>query len=58
MSKKVLDKGKFYHKLHQLQKRLTRTEVNEGHSSEKSFLRKSIIRKLKEKIYGKNRSTK
>lgn len=56
MSKKILDKGKMYHKLHQLQKRLTRSELNEGHSEKKIPFRKSLIKKLQEKIYGKNKT--
>lgn len=56
MSKKVLDKGKIFHKIHQLQKRLTRSDSNDGHSVDKIKIRKSIIKKLQEKIYGKNKS--
>jgi hypothetical protein len=55
MSNKVLDKGKLFHKIHQLQKRLTRSEQNEGHSDNKIIFRKSLIKKLQEKIYGKNK---
>lgn len=55
MSKKVLDKGKLFHKVHQLQKRLTRSEQNDGHGDKKIPFRKSLIKKLQEKIYGKNK---
>lgn len=55
MSAKKVDKGKLYHKLHQLQKKLFRTSENEGHSEEKIVIRKSMIKKIQEKIYGKNK---
>jgi len=56
MSNKKLDKGKLFHKLHQLQKRLTRMNVNEGHSQEKYAIRKSLIRTLLEATRGRGRS--
>jgi hypothetical protein len=56
MSNKKLDKGKLFHKLHQLQKRLTRMNVNEGHSQEKYAIRKSRIRTLLEATRGRGRS--
>ena len=49
MSNKVLDKGKIIHKLHQTQKQLNRAE------EEKKPFFKSLIKKLQEKIYGKNK---
>ena len=56
MSNKLLDKGKLFHKLHQLQKRLFRSKTNEGHHS---VLEDKIIeareRNLIEKIKGKNK---
>jgi hypothetical protein len=58
MSNKKLDKGKLYHKLHQLQKKLyywiTRSEQHDE-SDEKIV--KSRERTLLEKIKGKNKST-
>ncbi len=56
MSNKKQDKGKLFHKLHQLQKRLTRMNVNEGHSQEKFAIRKSRIRTLLEATRGRGRS--
>ena len=56
MSNKKLDKGKLFHKLHLLQKRLTRMNVNEGHSQEKYAIRKSRIRTLLEATRGRGRS--
>ena len=56
MSNKKLDKGKLFHKLHQLQKRLTRMNVNEGHSQEKYAIRNSRIRTLLEATRGRGRS--
>jgi len=55
MSNKKLDKGKLFHKLHQLQKRLTRMNVNEGHSQEKYAIRKSRIRTLLEATKGRGK---
>jgi hypothetical protein len=54
MSEKKADKGKFFKKLHQLQKRLTRAFMNEGHSEEKTKIRVAQEKKLIEKIKGKN----
>jgi hypothetical protein len=56
MSNKKLDKGKLFHKLHQLQKRVTRMNVNEGHSQEKYAIRKSRIRTLLEATRGRGKS--
>ena len=50
MSKKFEYKFKLFHKVHQLQKRLTRTKLNEGHSSEKISLRERRIKKLINRI--------
>ncbi len=55
MRNKKSDKGKLYHKLHQLQKRVTRMNLNEGHSAEKFSVRMSRIRTLIEGIRGKGK---
>jgi TRAP-type C4-dicarboxylate transport system substrate-binding protein len=55
MSEKKADKGKFFKKLHQLQKRLFRSLMNEGHSEEKIKIREAQEKKLIEKIKGKNK---
>ncbi len=55
MSNKKSDKGKLYHKLHQLQKRVTRMKDNDGHSAEKFTLRMSRIKTLIEGIRGRGR---
>lgn len=56
MSEKKLDKGKFFKKLHQLQKRLFRSKINDGHHS---FSQDKMIevreKSLIERIRGKNR---
>jgi hypothetical protein len=49
-----IDNSKWYHKLHQLQKRLIRMEENEGHSSEKKEKRKGQLRRLLDKVRLKN----
>lgn len=46
MSTKKNDKGKWFHKLHQLQKRMTRMNLNDGHAQEKLAIRLSRIRTL------------
>jgi len=45
-----IDNSKWYHKLHQLQKRLSRMEENEGHASEKKEKRKGQLRRLIDKV--------
>ena len=50
MSKKFAYKGKLWKKVHQLQKRITRTEENPGHSEEKLERRNRIIHKLLNRI--------
>lgn len=55
MSKKLVDKGKLRKKLHKLQKQLTRSKNNPGHSDEKDTIRMVRIQKLKEKIRGNNK---
>lgn len=56
MSEKKLDKGKFFKKLHQLQKRLFRSKTNDGHHN---FFQDKMIgireKNLIEKIKGKNK---
>lgn len=54
MSEKKVDLGKWFKKLHQLQKRLFRMEQNEGHSSEKVGKRKGMLKRLKDKIKYRN----
>jgi flagellar biosynthesis GTPase FlhF len=56
MSSKKNDKGKWFHKLHQLQKRMTRMTMNEGHSEDKMAIRKSRIRTLLNQIKGRGKS--
>ena len=50
MSKKYEYKSKLFRKVHQLQKRLYRTEQNPGHSEEKVERRNRIIHKLLNRI--------
>ena len=50
MSKKYAYKGKLFRKVYQLQKKLTRTKENPGHSEHKVRLREVRIRKLLNKI--------
>lgn len=49
-----IDRSRWYHKLHQLQKRLTRAEENEGHSKEKEGKRKGQLRRLLDKVRMRN----
>lgn len=54
MSEKRVDRGKWYHKLHQLQKRLFRSKNNEGHhNAEEDRILKSREHKLSERAKGK-----
>ena len=46
MSKKFEYKSKLFRKVHQLQKRLFRTEQNPGHSQDKVWFREMRIKKL------------
>ena len=50
MSKKYAYKGKLFRKVHQLQKQLTRTKENPGHSEHKVRLREVRIRRLLNRI--------
>ena len=50
MSKKYEYKYKLFAKIHQLQKRLYRTEQNPGHSEDKVWFREMRIKKLLNKI--------
>ena len=50
MSKKFEYKSKLFYKVHQLQKRLYRTEQNSGHSEDKVWFREMRIKKLLNKI--------
>jgi len=56
MSNKKNDKGKWFHKLHQLQKRMTRMTSNEGHSADKLAIRKSRVRTLLNQIKGRGKA--
>lgn len=56
MSNKKNDRGKWFHKLHQLQKRMTRMTSNEGHSADKFAIRKSRIRTLLKQIKGRGKT--
>ena len=58
MSEKKSDKGKLFKKLHQLQKRMTRMQVNDGHSEDKFKIRQSRISGLLEAIKGSGRRAK
>ena len=50
MSNKYAYKSKLFTKIHQLQKRLYRTEQNPGHSEDKVWFREMRIKKLLDKI--------
>jgi hypothetical protein len=50
MSKKFEYKSKLFRKIHQLQKRLTRTENNPGHSDSKVSFRQRLIKKYLNRI--------
>lgn len=58
MSQKKSDKGKLFKKLHQLQKRMTRMTINEGHSTDKLKIRQSRIKDLIDAIKGSGRKSK
>ena len=45
MSKKFEYKSKLFRKIHQLQKRLTRTKQNPGHSEDNVSFRERLIKK-------------
>mgnify|MGYP001054238407 FL=1 len=47
----TVDKGKWFHKLHQLQKRLYRSKKNPGHTSDLKYdLRLKRINEIKKKL--------
>ena len=50
MSKKFEYKSKLFRKIHQLQKRLTRTKQNPGHSQDKVSFRERLIKKYINRI--------
>ena len=55
MSEKKANKGKFFEKLHKLQKRLFRSKQNPGHhSKQEDEILKAREHKLLDKIKGKN----
>lgn len=56
MSKGKIDKSKWFHKLHQLQKRLNRAALNEGHSDHKSETRKGQLKRILEKVMGNKKT--
>jgi hypothetical protein len=56
MSKGKIDKSKWFHKLHQLQKRLNRAELNEGHSDHKSETRKGQLKRILERVMGNKKT--
>lgn len=58
MSKGKIDKSKWFHKLHQLQKRLERASLNEGHSDHKTPKRKGQLKRLLEKVMGNKKTMK
>lgn len=46
-----IDKGKLFHKLHQLQKRLYRSKTNPGHTSDLKYnLRSKRIKEIKKTL--------
>jgi len=45
-----IDNSKWFKKLHQLQKRLTRMDENEGHSIEKKEKRRGQLKRLLDKV--------
>mgnify|MGYP003997303289 FL=1 len=49
-SKKFEYKFKLFNKIHQLQKRLTRSKNNPGHSKDKIWFREMRIKKLLNKV--------
>lgn len=53
MSNNKTDKKKWSHKLHQLQKRIHRMIVNNGHSSDKLDERKGFLKKIKDRLNSK-----
>jgi len=53
MSKKRNDKNKWLHKLHQLQKRLFRSEHREHDVAEKEGKRRGQMKRIKDRLYGK-----
>ena len=56
MSEKKANKGKFFEKLHKLQKRLFRSNQNPGHHThQEDEILKARENKLLEKIKGKNK---
>lgn len=58
MSANKIDKGKVAKKLHNLQKKMTRMEENEGHSVEKVGKRRGMLRRLMDMLYGKGKPKK
>lgn len=58
MSTNKIDKTKWFHKLHQLQKRVERMESNPGHSSEKEGTRKGQLKRLLERVMGNAKTKK
>jgi hypothetical protein len=58
MSTNKIDKGKVAKKLHNLQKKMTRMEENEGHSTEKVGKRKGMLRRLMDALHGKGKPKK
>lgn len=53
MSEKRNDKSKWLHKLHQLQKRIFRSENKEHDTSIKDEKRKGQLKRIKDRLYGK-----
>jgi len=53
MSQKRNDKNKWLHKLHQLQKRIFRSENMNHDTSEKTDKRKGQLKRIKDRLYGK-----
>lgn len=54
MSESRVDKNKWSHKLHQLQKRLFRTDNREHDTHEKDGKRRGQLKKIKDRLYNKH----
>lgn len=53
MSLKRNDKNKWLHKLHQLQKRIFRTDNKEHDTHEKDGKRRGQLKRIKDRLYGR-----
>lgn len=53
MSEKRNDKSKWLHKLHQLQKRIFRSNNTEHDTQERDGKRRGQLKRIKDRLYGK-----